>query len=73
MDERMLKQLFAELINANEQALAVLCSAISDVTDPQAFASALENRITSAQDAAGHPNMLLKTVLQAAKARATGR
>jgi hypothetical protein len=67
MDEYFLKQLFAELIDAQEQAFAVFANAVGDVTDRTALAAALQRRLATAQAAASHPmrDGLLTTALRA--------
>lgn len=69
MDERFLQQLFAELIDAQENALAVMASALSDSVGP-AFGEALAKRAAAAQAAKTHPmrDKLLASALRATKA-----
>lgn len=70
MDEEFMKQVFAELIDAQEQAFAVLANAVGDVTDRPALARALERRLQTAQHAQDHPmrDGLLATAVRALKA-----
>ena len=69
MDEKTLKQLFAELIDANEQAFAVLAGAVGDVVGRGALSKALDARLAKARAAQDHPTlgMLLTTAVQALK------
>lgn len=71
MDEYTLKQLFAELIDAQEQAFAVLANAMADVTDRPRFAAALAARLATAQAANGHPirDSFLTIALRAVQAK----
>ena len=70
MNENFLKQLFAELIDAQQQANTVLANAIGDVIGRPALAAALERRLTTAKAAASHPmrDSLLATALAALRA-----
>jgi hypothetical protein len=70
MDERLMKQLMAELIDAQEQANAVICGALADALG-EPFITALENRAASSQGAARHPirDKLLATALRAVRAK----
>lgn len=67
MNEEFIKQVFAELIDANEQALAILASATGDVIGRPALAQALQQRLANAQAAQPHPtrDRLLATAVQA--------
>lgn len=69
MNEQFFKQLVAELIDANEQAIAVLASATGDVIGRPALHTALQQRLASAQAAQSHPirDKLLTTALRALK------
>lgn len=71
MDEKFAQQLIAELLDAQEQAFAVLAGAISDSVDKQRFTAALDARLKTAQAAADHPirDRLLETALLAVKVR----
>lgn len=71
MNEYQLKQLFAELIDAQEQAFAVLANATADVTDRPRFAAALASRLATARGASGHPirDSFLTTALRAVQAK----
>ena len=71
MDEAFLKQLFAELIDANEQAFAVLAGAVGDVVGREELAAALLHRLSRAQAAQSHPmrDGLLATAVQALTGR----
>ena len=70
MDENLMRQLFAELLDANEQAFAVMAAATADAIGP-AFGPALRAALARAQAAQSHPtrDMLLSTALRAAEAR----
>lgn len=72
MDEQFAKQLIAELIDAQEQALAVLAAAVGDVVGQPALSEALDARIASSSAAQRHPirDRLLAT---AARALRSGR
>ena len=69
MTEYELKQLFSELIDAQEQAFATLANAVADVTDRPRFAAALAGRIATSQAAADHPirDSFLTTALRAVR------
>ena len=54
-DEAFAKQLVSELIEVNEQAFAILASALADVAGRSLAAEALKARLASAQAAGGHP------------------
>lgn len=71
MDERFMQQLFAELIDAQEQAIALLAGAVGDITDSSALAMALQKRLEAAQAATAHPirDKLVATAVRALKAR----
>lgn len=66
-DERFVAQLFAELIDAHEQANATLALAIGDVIGHQPLASALGTRLARAEAAQSHPirDRFLGTALKA--------
>lgn len=66
MDEEFIKQVFAELIDANEQAIAILASATGDVIGRPELARALQQRLSTAQVAQPHPtrDKFLATALQ---------
>jgi hypothetical protein len=70
MNEMLFKQLIAELLDAQEQALAILANATADAVGRPAFAASLEQRIANAKAAASHPtrDKLLATALRAVKA-----
>jgi hypothetical protein len=70
MDEEFMRQLFAELIDAQEAAYAVLSAALADSIGPD-FAPALERALRSAQRAASHPmrDNLIATAVRVAKSR----
>ncbi len=74
MDEKFLSQLIAELLDANEQAFAVMAGAVGDVVGPEAFARALDARLAKAQDAQSHPirDNLLTTAVAAVRAGRKG-
>lgn len=69
MDEDTLKQLFAELIDAEEQAMAVLITSVGDVVGRSALAAALDARLAKARAAQRHPmrDALLSVGLRALK------
>ncbi len=70
MDENFMKQLFAELLDAQTQAFTVLTCAVGDVTDRADLAAALQARLRNAQAAESHSirDKLLATALQALQA-----
>lgn len=70
MNEEFAKQLVAELVDANEQAIAILANATADVIGRPALAEALQARLEKAQAAQRHPirDRLLATALRAVKA-----
>lgn len=71
MNEQFVKQLFAELIDAQEQSTAVLAGAIGDVIGRPALAAALKARLEAARAANDHPmrDSLLTTALRALQAK----
>jgi hypothetical protein len=70
MNEQMLGQLLGELIDAQEQALAIIAGACSDACGPQ-FAEALKARLETAKAANDHPmrDKLLTTAVRAASVK----
>lgn len=70
MDERFLGQLIAELLDGQEQALAVLAGAVGDVVGRPELARALEARLAKAAAANEHPtrDRLLATAVLALRA-----
>ena len=71
MNEEFLQQVFAELVDANEQALATLAAATGDVIGRPQLAAALQARLSAAQAAQHHPmrDKLLATAMQALRAK----
>ncbi len=69
-DPKFAAQLIAELLDANEQAFAVLAGAVGDVVGRPALSMALQKRLASAQAAQRHPirDGLLATAVKALKA-----
>lgn len=69
MNNTFIKQVLAELIDAEQQALAVLTGALADSCGP-AFAQAFLARQAAARAAAPHPmrDRLLETAAQAMQA-----
>lgn len=70
MEEKFLKQLIAELIDAQTESIAVLASAVGDITGRPALAAALAARLAAAQAAADRPtrDKMLETALRALRA-----
>ena len=68
-DDEFAQQLIAELIDAQEQAFALLAGAMGDVAGRPALAAALQKRLAKAQAAQGHPirDKLVRTALLALK------
>lgn len=66
-DEEFARQLIAELVDAQEQAYALLAGAVGDVIGRPALAAALKARLAKAQAAQRHPirDALLTTALLA--------
>lgn len=54
-DEKFAGQLIAELLDANEQAFAVLTLAVADVVGHEPLGRALIDRLTKAQAELCHP------------------
>jgi len=71
MNEELFRQLIAELLDANEQAFAVLAGAIGDVVGAAALSGALQVRLTRARAAQSHPirDKLLDTAVRVLKAK----
>lgn len=69
-DPKFAAQLIAELLDANEQAFAMLAGAVGDVVGRGALAAALEARVAKAQAAQAHPirDQLLQTARQVLQA-----
>lgn len=69
--DKFAAQLIAELLDAQEQAFAVLAGAVGDVVGHAALSRALDARIATAQAAADHPtrDRLLATAALALRSR----
>jgi hypothetical protein len=70
-DPKIAAQLIAELLDANEQAIALLAGAVGDVVGRAALAKALDARVAKAQAAQSHPirDGLLETAQKALRAK----
>ncbi|WP_186137359.1 hypothetical protein [Burkholderia gladioli] len=55
MNEQVIRQLFAEMLDAQEQAFALLALSVGDVVGKGALSAALETRIEAARSAQSHP------------------
>lgn len=66
-NDEFAKQLIAEFLDAQQQALAVLATAVGDVVGAQALSQALDNRLARSAAANVHPirDRLLATAARA--------
>lgn len=64
MDENFLKQLFAELIESNEAALAAVCVALARSIGDEPFKTHLR-AVAAASTARGEPSMTGKSLARA--------